>query len=107
MIDIDKLKYVVTEIYKNHEYDLTKQILNYFKDNAEPSDYHGLRNICELVNYSKLELELLEYVYSRTYDSNQLFAFRSRMAKLNFELNNVEEALFYNNINLKISPNDF
>jgi tetratricopeptide (TPR) repeat protein len=107
MIDTEKLKYIITEIYGNHEYDLTKRILDFFKEKCEESDYAGLRDICELVNYFELELKLIQYLYSRTSDSNQLFRFRTRIAKLNFNLNKIEEALFYNSINLKISPDDF
>ena len=79
----------------------------YFKRTETIEDFDTLGYLSLKAEHRQLYLKCAEAAYSKAENSQQLYIARANLYKAYNAMNQPEKALFYIDLNLTITPNDF
>jgi hypothetical protein len=105
---IEDLKPVVLDLLANEKREIVFDILNmYFKTANSIEDFDVLGYLALKAEHRDLYLKCAEAAYTKAKNSQQLYIARSNLYKAYNAMNMPDNALFYINLNLMITPDDF
>jgi tetratricopeptide (TPR) repeat protein len=95
-------------VYGNGDFSLARKIIDsYSNKNKSIRDHELLVEICLKINYYEVALRSLKYLYTNCENNEKLFGYRSKLCMIYFCLNEMEKSLFYNDLNLQETIDDF
>lgn len=104
----DHLKPVVLDLLYHEKRQIVFEILDmYFKRANTIQDFDILGHLALKAEHRALYLKCAEAAYCKSENSQQLYIARSNLYKAYNALNQPDNALFYIDLNLKITPDDF
>lgn len=108
-IDFYNIKEIVLDLYKKqNKRQLAWQVLDYYFTKARTlTDYDVLGYVAHKVEKRDTYLKCAEYSYILAETSDQKYQARVNLFKAYNVMNMPEKALFYINLNLEITPDDF
>lgn len=99
---------IIMDLLSKEKRELAFELLDLYFDHAETlSDFDILGGLALKAEYRPMYLKCAEAAYTKAETSEQLYIARSNLYKAYNALNYPEKALFYIDINLKITPDDF
>jgi hypothetical protein len=105
---IQDLTTVVMDLLGKEKRKVAFEILeHYFKEASTIADFDTLGYLSLKAEHRPLYLKCAEAAYSKAENSEQLYIARANLYKAYNALNQPEKALFYIDLNLKITPDDF
>lgn len=105
---IEDLKPVVMDLLSHEKREIVFDILNmYFKTANSIEDFDVLGYLALKAEHRDLYLKCAEAAYTKAKNSQQLYIARSNLYKAYNAMNMPDNALFYINLNLMITPDDF
>lgn len=105
---IQSLKPVLIDLIKKEKREIVFDLLHhYFKEAETLEDLDTLGYLSLKAECRDLYLKCAEAAYSKAETPDQLYIARSNLYKAYNVLNQPEKALFYIDINLKLTPDDF
>lgn len=107
-VDYEWVKNVVIDLAKKDKRELAFDLLEtYYKKASTLADFDSLGYAALKVDHRKLYLKCAESAYTIAHTPEQIYIARSNLYKAYNALNYPEKALFYVNLNLEITPDDF
>jgi hypothetical protein len=104
----EDLKPLILNLVKHQKHSIVFEILDLYYSKAKTiEDYDVLGYLALKSEHRQLYLKCAELTYALAKTNEQLYIARSNLYKAYNILNYPEKALFYVDINLKITPNDF
>lgn len=105
---IQDLKPVVMDLLYQEKRQIVFEMLDlYFKRAKTIADFDTLGYLSLKAEHRQLYLKCAEAAYIRAENAQQLYIARANLYKAYNALNQPEKALFYIDLNLKITPDDF
>jgi hypothetical protein len=105
---IQDLKPVIMDLLYQEKRQIVFEMLDmYFKRAQTISDFDTLGYLSLKAEHRQLYLKCAEAAYTRAENSQQLYIARANLYKAYNALNRPDDALFYINLNLQITPDDF
>jgi len=105
---IQDLTTVVMDLLGNEKRKIVFEILeHYFKRAESIEDFDTLGYLSLKAEHRPLYLKCAEAAYSKAENGQQLYIARANLYKAYNALNQPEKALFYIDLNLKVTPDDF
>lgn len=105
---ISDLKPVVMDLLYQEKRQIVFEMLDmYFKRAETISDFDTLGYLSLKAEYRPLYLKCAEAAYSKAENPQQLYIARANLYKAYNALNRPDDALFYIDLNLQITPDDF
>lgn len=105
---IQDLKPVVMDLLSQEKRAIVFEMLDlYFKRAESIEDFDTLGYLSLKAEYRDMYLRCAEAAYCRAENSQQLYIARSNLYKAYNAMNRPDDALFYIDMNLKITPDDF
>lgn len=105
---IEDLKPVVMDLLSHEKREIVFDILNmYFRAAQSIEDFDVLGYLALKAEHRDLYLKCAEAAYTKAENSQQLYIARSNLYKAYNAMNMPDNALFYINLNLMITPDDF
>jgi hypothetical protein len=105
---IEDLKPVVMDLLSHEKREIVFDMLNmYFKTANSIEDFDVLGYLALKAEHRDLYLKCAEAAYTKAENSQQLYIARSNLYKAYNAMNMPDNALFYINLNLMITPDDF
>jgi len=108
IFEIQDLKPVVMDLLRQEKRKIAFEILDLYFNRAESiADFDTLGYLALKAEYRDLYLKCAEAAYTRAENPQQLYIARANLYKAYNALNRPDDALFYINLNLSITPDDF
>jgi hypothetical protein len=105
---IEDLKPVVMDLLSHEKREIVFDILNMYFQRAEGiGDFDALGYLALKAEHRDLYLKCAEAAYTKAESPQQLYIARSNLYKAYNAMNMPDDALFYINLNLMITPDDF
>jgi tetratricopeptide (TPR) repeat protein len=105
---IQDLTTVVMDLLSNEKRTIVFEMLElYFKRTETIEDFDTLGYLSLKAEHRQLYLKCAEAAYSKAENSQQLYIARANLYKAYNAMNQPEKALFYIDLNLKVTPDDF
>jgi hypothetical protein len=105
---IHDLRPVLMDLLKQEKRHLVFEMLELYYTRAETiADFDTLGYLSQKAEHRELYLKCAEAAYCRAENPQQLYIARSNLYKAYNAMNRPDEALFYIDMNLKITPDDF
>jgi tetratricopeptide (TPR) repeat protein len=105
---IQDLTTVVMDLLSNEKRTIVFEMLElYFKRAETIEDFDTLGYLSLKAEHRQLYLKCAEAAYSKAENSQQLYIARANLYKAYNAMNQPEKALFYIDLNLTVTPNDF
>lgn len=99
---------IIMDLLSKEKRPLAFELLDlYYKHAENLRDFDIIGGLALKAEYRSLYLKCAEAAYTKAETSQQLYIARSNLYKAYNALNYPEKALFYIDVNLKVTPNDF